>query len=82
MTKEAWPVMACIGVAFGWMAYMSGRAIFVSPECHFNRKVRCSAVRPEEVARTGESWLSVRKPYIVKDLSTIGIKFNEYKYRA
>ncbi len=26
--------------------------------------------------------LSVRKPYIVKDISQIGVKVNEYKYRS
>lgn len=26
--------------------------------------------------------LAVRKPYIVKDISQIGVKVNEYKYRS
>ena len=81
--KETWPVMACMGVAFGWMLYMGSRALFTSPECLLtNRKARCSAVRPAEVAEAGEKWLSVRKPYIVKDISQIGVKVNEYKYRS
>ena len=72
------------GVAFGWMLYMGGRALFVSPECHLtSRKARCSPVRPEEVAKTGEKWLAVRKPYIVKDVSKIGIFSGiDYKYRS
>ena len=44
-------------VAFGWMLYMGSRALFTSPECLLtNRKARCSAVRPAEVAEAGEKW--------------------------